>query len=76
MGWFVVAYTAPPVNYMSGPIVVVIVGLLAVSVVLAFIFASPLAQRLVERHENEHPPRAPTPDAGVDPGSPWSTHAP
>jgi hypothetical protein len=73
-GWFAVAYTAPPVNYMSGPIVVVIVGLLAVSVVLAILFASPLAVRLTERRRNRPPRGSAVTDAGDDSGSPWSTN--
>jgi hypothetical protein len=75
-GWFALAYIAPPVNYMSGPIVFIIVGLLAVSVLLAFLFASPLAVRLAERHANRARREPGATDAGDDSGSPWSTSAP
>jgi hypothetical protein len=77
LGYFLAAYTAPPVNYASGPIVAVIVGLLCLSVVLALLFSSPLAIRLTRRHENgpTHPPDA-TDAAEGDGASPWSTNAP
>lgn len=75
-GWFAVAYTAPPVNYMGGPIVVIIVGLLAVSVVLAFLFASPLGVRFIERDAHQPPRHSGTTDGDDDSGSPWSTNSP
>jgi hypothetical protein len=55
-GLLVTAYTAPPVDYQTGPIVILIVTLLCAAVVLAFFFASPLATRLADRHRVDQPP--------------------
>jgi hypothetical protein len=55
-GLLVTAYTAPPVDYQTGPIVILIVAMLCAAVVLAFFFASPVATRLTDRHHIEQPP--------------------
>jgi hypothetical protein len=76
-GYFLAAYTAPPVNYASGPIVAIIVGLLCLSVVLALLFSSPLATRLTRHRENMPTHQHDATDAAVDDvASPWSTGTP